>query len=130
MKRILLITTLFFSISSFSQQNPDLNLELFFDVNNSVLTKQHLILIDSAIIGKNLLVTTINGFADSTGDASFNMDLSQKRAWAVFQYFVSHHYSNSINVEYFGEQNPAGSGLAYDRRVEIWFRQKEAKKVI
>lgn len=129
MKTILLFATLFFSISSFSQQNPDLKLELFFDVNKSVLTKQHLMLIDSAIIGKNIEVKTIKGFADSTGKASYNMDLSQKRAGAVFQYFTSHHYG-SISVEYYGEQNPAGSELAYDRRVEIWFRQKEAEKIV
>ena len=130
MKKILLFATLFFSISSFSQQNSDLKLELFFDVNRYVLTIQHLMLLDSAFIGKNLVITSIKGFADSTGNASYNMDLSQKRAGAVFQYFTTHHYSDSISVEYFGEQNPAGSELAYDRRVEIWFRQKEAEKII
>jgi len=129
MKKFFLFATLFFSISSFSQQKPDLKLELFFDVNNFVLTKQHLMLIDSAIIGKNHVVITIKGFADSTGNASYNMDLSQKRAGAVSQYFTSHH-SDSISIEYYGEQNPAGSELAYDRRVEIWFRQKEAEKII
>lgn len=118
----------FFYISSFSQQNCDLKLELFFDVNKSVLTKKHLMLIDSAIISKNL-VTTIKGFADSTGNAAYNMDLSQKRAWAVFQYFTNHHYSDPITVEYFGEQNAAGSDMSNDRRVEIWFKQKIAEKI-
>jgi outer membrane protein OmpA-like peptidoglycan-associated protein len=130
MKKILLFGTLFFSISSFSQQNLDLKLELFFNVNRSVLTKFHLMLLDSAFMGKNLVVTTIKGFADSTGNASYNLDLSKKRTEAVFQYFVSHHYPDSINVQYYGEQNSAGSELAYDRRVEIWFRQKEVEKVI
>ena len=129
MKKFLLFGILFFSISSFSQQNSDLKLELFFDVNRSVLTKLHLMLLDSAFTGKNLVVTTIKGFADSTGNASYNMDLSQKRAGAVFQYFTRHH-SDSISIEYYGEQNPAGSELAYDRRVEIWFRQKVVEKII
>src|SRR6187551_2181168 len=102
MKKFLLFGALFFSISSFSQQNSGLKLELFFDVNRSVLTKQHLMLLDSAFIGKNLVITTIRGFADSTGDASYNMDLSQKRAGAVSQYFTSNH-SDSISIVYYGE---------------------------
>ena len=123
MKKILLFSGLFFSISSFSQQGPALKLELFFDVNRSALTKHHLMLIDSVIISKNMVIVAIKGFADSTGNASYNMALSQKRALAVFQYLVSHHYSDSISVEYFGEQNTAGSEFYYDRRAEIWFKQ-------
>lgn len=129
MKKILLLATLFISISSFSQQSPDLKLELFFDVNRSSLTRHHLILIDSAIISKNLVVTTIKGFADSTGNASYNTDLSKKRAWTAFEYFTSHRYSDAINIEYFGEQNAAGSEMFYDRRVEVWFKKKEAEEV-
>lgn len=130
MKKILLFTTLFFSTSSFSQQSSDLKLDLFFDVNRSALTKHHLMLIDSTIINKSLLVTTIKGFADSTGNASYNMDLSKKRALTVFQYFTSHYYSDSISMEYFGEQIAAGSEISYDRRVEVWFKKKEAEEVI
>jgi len=122
MKKVLLFATLFFSISSFSQQNHDVKLDLFFDVNSSVLTKHYFILLDSAINSKNMIVTAIKGFADSTGNASYNMDLSQKRARAVFQYFTSHHYSDSISFEYFGEQNAAGSEMSYNRRVEVWFK--------
>ena len=129
MKKFLLFGTLFFSISSFSQQNPDLKLELFFDVNRSVLTKLHLLLLDSTFVGKNLVITTIKGFADSTGNASYNMDLSQKRAGAVFQYFTSHHL-DSISIEYYGEQNSVGSDMFYNRRVEIWFKQREAEKIM
>ena len=129
MKKILLFTSLFFSISSFSQQIPDLKLELFFDVNKSALTDQHLKLIDSTIISKNLVPITIKGFADSTGNASYNMDLSQRRAWSVFQYFTSHHYPDSISIEYFGEQKAAGLETSYDRRVEVWFKLRVAEKV-
>jgi len=123
MKNILLFVTLLFSISSFSQQRHDLKLELFFDVNKSVLTKHHLMRIDSAITGKKMIVTTIKGFSDSTGNAFYNMDLSQKRALSVFQYFIKHHYSHSISMEYFGEQNAIGSELSYDRRVEIYYSE-------
>jgi outer membrane protein OmpA-like peptidoglycan-associated protein len=130
MKKFLLLTTLLFSISSFSQQRPDSKLELFFDVNKYVLTKQHLMLIDSAIISKSLVVTSIIGFADSTGKATYNIDLSQKRASSVFQYFTSQHYSDSIIMEYFGEQNAVGSDMSYDRRVEIWFKERITEKVI
>ena len=130
MKKIPLFATLFFSLPSFSQQNDDSKLDLFFDVNRFVLTEHHFMLIDSAINSKNIIVTTIKGFADSTGNAFYNMDLSQKRAMAVFQYFTNHHYRDSISVEYFGEQNATSSKMSYDRRVEIWFRQKVAEKII
>lgn len=126
MKRILLFGSIFFSISSFSQDR-DLKLELFFDVNKSAVTTHHLTLIDSMIIRQNLVITVIKGFADSTGSNSSNMDLSRKRAWAVYKYLKEKQSGDSINIEYFGEQHAAGKEMFYNRRVEIYFKRNIVK---
>lgn len=122
MKKILRFVSLFFSFTSFSQQNHDLKLELFFDVNKSAVTTHHLTLIDSAIISQNLVVTAIKGFADSTGGISANMELSRKRALAAYKYLKEKHHADSISIEYFGEQHAAGKEMFYNRRVEICFK--------
>jgi len=108
-------------LSFYSQQDPASKLNLFFDVNKFVLTKTHQMLIDSALIGKQLTITHIKGFADSTGNSTYNMDLSRKRAWAVYNYLNNQPHSDSITVEYFGEEHADGSDISYDRRVEIFY---------
>jgi outer membrane protein OmpA-like peptidoglycan-associated protein len=124
MKKFLFLNSLFFSISSFSQQSPDLKLELFFDINKYELTKAHQIQIDSAIFSRELTITGIRGFADSTGSNSYNMDLSQKRAKAVYHYFKRQPYPDSISIDFLGEQHTAGKDISYNRRVEIYFEAK------
>jgi len=124
-----LFSSLFFWISSYSQQSPDLKLNLFFDVDKYDLTKEHLLLIDSAISSKNMAVISIKGFADSTGNGAYNMDLSQKRALTVFRYFANRHYSDSMIIDYFGEQLASGQESHYNRRVEIWYKEKITKKI-
>jgi len=128
MKKLLFLSGLFFSISSFSQQKPDLKLELFFDVNKYELTKAHRMQIDSAIISRGLTITGIRGFADSTGNASYNIDLSQKRAKAVFRYFDGQANSDSISIEFVGEQHTAGKDISYNRRVDIYFKENMSKE--
>jgi hypothetical protein len=44
-------------------------LNLFFDVNKHKLTKEHLMMIDSAIICREVTITNIKGFSDSTGNS-------------------------------------------------------------
>lgn len=121
MKKASFIWVVFFCFSSQSQQLTGLKLNLFFDVNKHDLTKEHLMQIDSAIVSKELAITNIKGFADSTGSNRFNMELSRKRARAVFHYLNSQKYSDSINIEYFGEQHPAEHEPFCNSRVEIWF---------
>ncbi len=98
-------------------------MNLFFDINKYDLTNEHLMLIDSAVISKKLTITCIKGFADSTGTNSYNIELSRKRAAAVYTYFKSKHYIDSVNIEYFGEQQATGKDIFYDRRVEIGFKE-------
>ena len=107
---------------SYSQSVTNSNLNLFFDVNKYDLTNEHLILIDSAMAGKKLTITCIKGFADTTGVTSFNIELSRKRATAVYNYINDHHRIDSfVTVEYFGEQHAAEKNISYNRRVEICY---------
>ena len=78
--------------------------------------------IDFAINSEKLTIIGIKGFSDTTGSKSFNMELSRKRAKAVFHYLNSQHHSDSINIEYFGEQHVPDNDMFYNRRVEIWFK--------
>jgi OOP family OmpA-OmpF porin len=68
---------------------------------------------------------TLSGYADSKGDKSFNLPLSEKRALAVKKYLVSKGIDEKrITVEFFGEDFPKSTsmtaeGLAINRRVEF-----------
>jgi outer membrane protein OmpA-like peptidoglycan-associated protein len=74
----------------------------------------------------------VNGYTDSVGAASYNMDLSLRRAKAVADWYVSHGYLPQSKVDTWahgaadpvapnrigGRDNPAGR--AENRRVELW----------
>jgi len=67
----------------------------------------------------------VQGYTDSQGAQSFNMDLSQHRAEAVRTYLVSHGIaSDRVTAQGFGPANPvadnaSAEGRADNRRVEI-----------
>jgi outer membrane protein OmpA-like peptidoglycan-associated protein len=67
----------------------------------------------------------VEGHTDSQGSASFNQDLSQKRAESVRQYLVSHGIaSDRVTAQGFGPSrgiadNGSAEGRANNRRVEI-----------
>ncbi len=67
----------------------------------------------------------IDGHTDSTGSAAFNQTLSEQRAKAVLEYFVSKGISRGrLTAKGFGPRNPVASnataeGRAKNRRVEL-----------
>lgn len=67
----------------------------------------------------------VEGYTDSQGGASFNQDLSQKRAESVRSYLVSHGIaSDRVTAQGFGVDRPvadnaSAEGRANNRRVEI-----------
>ena len=69
----------------------------------------------------------IYGHTDSTGPATYNQELSEKRAQAVVNYFVDKGiYRNRLTVRGFGESKPTATnstrkGRQKNRRVEIKF---------
>ncbi len=68
---------------------------------------------------------TVDGYTDSQGSSSHNLDLSQRRADAVRSYLVSRGYPGElIQAQGIGEENPVANnasaeGRANNRRVEI-----------
>ena len=75
----------------------------------------------------------VEGHTDSQGSASFNQDLSQKRADSVRSYLVSHGIaSDRITAQGFGPtrsiaDNGSAEGRANNRRVEIVVQPSAAK---
>ncbi len=71
---------------------------------------------------------SVEGHTDSTGDDSYNLGLSQRRAESVIKYLVSKGVNGSrLNAKGYGESNPAvandsASSRAQNRRVEILAR--------
>ena len=76
-------------------------------------------------VGNGLKSVTVEGHTDSSGPASFNQNLSQKRSDAVKAYLVSKGIaSNKIIPKGYGESQPIATndtvaGRAKNRRVEI-----------
>ena len=129
MKRGLSFCILFFCLySSYTQQGRNSNLNLFFELNKYDLTNKHLLSIDSALTNKKVTITCIKGFADSTGANSYNLELSRKRAWTIYKYLKNQHYTDSVNIEYFGEHHSSGKDISYERRVEICFKESSQEE--
>jgi outer membrane protein OmpA-like peptidoglycan-associated protein len=72
---------------------------------------------------------TVEGYTDSQGPASFNQDLSQRRAESVRGYLIAHGIAaDRITAQGFGPQRPvadnaSAEGRADNRRVEIVVQQ-------
>ncbi|MGZ3861621.1 MAG: OmpA family protein [Bacteroidia bacterium] len=69
-------------------------------------------------------VIRINGHSDNSGSGRRNMRLSEERARAVFEYFISKGVQNKMTYKGFGDTIPAADnstdeGKAKNRRVEI-----------
>lgn len=63
----------------------------------------------------------VTGFADRTGDARLNLELSRKRAQAVRSYLTEQGINpNRIVMNYYGDRNSFGSN-PNDRKVEVEF---------
>jgi len=103
---------------------------VYFAVNSTTLSeesKQQLkALADSALKLKGYMVQ-VAGFTDSSGNAAYNQELSDKRAEAVVNYLQQECHVPLYRVlapEGMGESNPAGSnesgqGKSENRRVEV-----------
>jgi OOP family OmpA-OmpF porin len=67
----------------------------------------------------------IDGHADSTGDAEYNLGLSERRAGAVMEYFIGKGVpAEGLSMKGFGQTKPVSSndteeGRAMNRRVEL-----------
>lgn len=107
--------------------------DITFAFDSAALTSKGMIAIDN-ILEQIIFLSKVrlDGHADSTGSASYNMSLSIARANAVKSYMVSRGWpSDLISVTGHGESQPKASnataaGRAQNRRVEV--RAKSEKK--
>jgi len=100
---------------------------VFFDVNSCILTDSAKCILD--ILSNYLMINPVDfaiqlsGYADTTGDRSFNWSLSEKRTEAVSRYLIqSGMESDKIQKKWFGSHSPNASGketssMREDRRV-------------
>jgi outer membrane protein OmpA-like peptidoglycan-associated protein len=98
---------------------------VYYDVNMAQLKeadKQRLTVLGKKLKAEPSVLLLIKGFTDQTGNADYNLKLSQKRAENVKNYFI-HQLGvqpEQILINYFGQQKSSSTaGNAYDRRVEL-----------
>ena len=102
-----------------------------FEYNKAYLTKQSLGILDGVVAmmkGNSRLVCEIRGHTDSTGDAAYNMKLSERRADAVKEYMIKNGISpERLSSKGFGAKEPIApnttdEGRSKNRRTEFIFR--------
>jgi len=103
---------------------------VLFDVDSDVLTAQARSILNNVaqqVAGQSGASLKLEGHADSTGDAGYNMGLSDRRARNVARYLVGQGVKQSqfIDVDSYGETTPVQdnstvSGRAANRRVEVF----------
>ena len=99
-----------------------------FETNSADLTADSSARLDDAtatLLRNSDLRVEVAGYTDSSGAASYNQNLSQRRAQSVMDYLVSHGVdSGMLRVRGYGETNPIASnataaGRAENRRVTL-----------
>ncbi|MDV6320091.1 OmpA family protein [Chromohalobacter sp. HP20-39] len=99
-----------------------------FEFDSAKLTSQaEAVLMDVAekLSANETVDVRLEGYTDSIGSASYNKDLSQRRADSVKDFLVAHGVErNNITTMGYGEQNPIATnetpaGRAKNRRVEL-----------
>lgn len=103
--------------------------DISFALNSAEITAQSRASLDRVLLGIKdnpaLTQITVTGHTDSSGDADYNKDLSDRRAKAVADYLRDNGLSGvTIDSVGMGEENPVASnataeGRAQNRRVEI-----------
>jgi OOP family OmpA-OmpF porin len=102
--------------------------KVLFDINSAKVKSEAYPMLQEAVLimKKNPdLMVEVDGHADSTGAAEYNMALSEKRAEAVKKYFVDQGIDpDRLTTKGFGITKPAASnktkeGRAKNRRVEL-----------
>ena len=103
--------------------------DVFFDFNSAKLKPTMIGVIDRLVDlikqNKNYSIE-IKGYTDDIGKDNYNLNLSEKRAEAIKDYFLENGVSNLITSKGFGESDAKYDNTdikikAKNRRVEIYF---------
>ena len=120
-----------FTVAELTEKGMNLTLEnIFFDTNKAILKKESFAELDRvfALIKTNNFKIELFGHTDNVGKDKYNLQLSQKRADAVRNYFIEKGLpSTDISALGKGETKPIESnktekGKAKNRRVEVKFK--------
>lgn len=100
------------------------SVSIFFDVNSAVITDIELKKVEkvAAVIRKYPEARiTINGYADSAGNADYNRKLSEKRAQAVRDRLIQGFRLNpqQVILNAFGNTDALPGANSFDRRVDL-----------
>jgi outer membrane protein OmpA-like peptidoglycan-associated protein len=124
--RINTIETRIGSLDNYTAGQPE---AVMFPVNSSALSMEAMTTLDTVanqVSGQRSgYLVEIQGFTDTTGDETYNVTLSQRRAEAVLRYLVSKNVPlHRISIVGLGESNPRGdnttrAGREQNRRVEV-----------
>lgn len=109
--------TFFLYSGSFAQLKKDTTFTLYFEINRAVIDTTQSSRLLAFAAGINA-VTSITGYADSTGPAMYNHMLSQKRAEAVYTFLKPHIRLDENAIRAMGEQSSEPE-LWQNRRVVI-----------
>ncbi|MDR2628093.1 MAG: OmpA family protein [Dysgonamonadaceae bacterium] len=102
--------------------------QVTFEFGKSALNKNDKVYLDEIVdlMRQNERINVrVNGHTDNVGSEKFNLNLSQNRAKAVYNYLVGKGIAASrLSYEYFGQNSPIASndtdeGRAINRRVEF-----------
>lgn len=120
MKQYLLISFIFIFTSIHAQQQFTVYFDFDIDEVNSPSTTKL-----SQWIAKNPYaeVLKIEGYADSVGNALYNLDLSERRAHYVLERLKENNYivSEEIEVKAFGEDKAFSKNRGNDRKAIIYY---------
>jgi len=103
--------------------------KVFFATGSDTLEERSYALLDNIAkvmtVHPEIVHVRVEGHTDNTGDAAFNLDLSEKRAAAVVNYLKTHGIGEArVSAQGFGSENPIADnedpeGRAANRRVEF-----------
>ena len=102
---------------------------MYFGLNRSTLTKDEQAKLDEAvqkIAGMKSYIVEIEGFADRTGDKTYNRELSRKRADAVVHYLAVEHSiplrsirTLGVGADFPDADNKTRAARKENRRVDV-----------
>jgi len=117
---IIFFLLLTFSAACDAQSVSEFSFNLYFKLNNYQISKDQEHVLDSVLKIENLTIRSINGFADTTGNDQYNLELSTNRSKAVYNYLYKMKLADSsVSIKSFGEKFSGQQDPEFDRRVEI-----------
>lgn len=121
----LFAVSLLCSASLMGQNLDTLQASVYFNFDKDALTSKSLETLNGITGGKNVIQIEIFGHTDNVGNVDYNLDLSQRRANSVKQFFTNEGYHPAIiKIGFYGEDRPlkpneTENDKAINRRVDV-----------